>query len=95
MSKGSLEDENDVLAENFNTLIFLLLGILSVFLSAILLVHSATVAVYSQQLTMDFLYRSMFAALFFVIGLGSLHIFRKRRETRKQKKSALFLKSKA
>ena len=93
MAKGSLEDENDILTENLNTVIFLLLGILSLFLSVILLVHSATVAVYSQHLTLDFLYWPILAGLFFVTGFGSLHMVRKRRESRKRKKSALFFKS--
>jgi len=90
-----VEDEDDVLIEDFNTVMFLLLGILSLFVSVVLLVSSATIAVYGQLLSMDFLYRSIFAVLFFVGGFGSLHIVRKRRESKRKKKAGLFLRTKA
>jgi len=85
-----VEDEDDVLAENFNTVMFLLLGILSLFMSVILLVSSATIAVYGQLLSMDFLYMSILTVLFFVGGFSSLHIVRKRRESKRRKKTGLF-----
>ncbi len=90
MPRGTVEDKDDILIENLNTILFLFLGILSVFTSLILFVYSATVTVYSQQLSMNFLITSVFAALLFVIGLGSLNLFRKRRKLRKKKTAALF-----
>jgi len=95
MPEGSVEDEDDIFVESLINILFLFLGTLAVSVSVILLVHSATVAVYSQQLPMDFLPTSFFAALLFVIGFGSLHIFRKKRRARKRKITALFLRSKA
>jgi len=90
MKKGSTEDKDDILIENLNTALFLFLGILSVSVSVIVLIHSASIAVYSQKLSMDFLNSSIFAAFLFAVGFGSLHIFRNRRESRKKKESAIF-----
>jgi len=94
MPKDPIEDEDDILIENFNSILLSLQGILSLSVSMILLIHSATVAVYSQQLPTDFPERSIFSAVLFVIGFGSLHLFRKRRESRKRKQSALFFRTK-
>jgi len=90
MPEESTEDKDDRLTENLNTLIFLFLGILSITVSVIIFVYTASVALYSQQLPMDLLNRSVFAAVFFVIGFGSFHIFRERRASRKRKNSAIF-----
>jgi len=49
MPKDSTEDKDDILIENFNSILLSLQGILSLSVSMILLIHSATVAVYSQQ----------------------------------------------
>ena len=49
MPKDPIEDEDDILIENFNSILLSFLGILSLSVSMILLIHSATVAVYSQQ----------------------------------------------
>ena len=92
MPKDPIED--DILIENINSILLSLLGILSLSVSMILLAHSATVAVYSQQLPTDFPERSIFSVVLFVIGFGSLHVFRKRRESRKRKQSALFFRTK-
>jgi len=92
MPEGLIEDEDDIFIESLDNALFLGLGVLSVFASLILLVHSATVVVYGQQLRMDFLYTSIVAVLFFVLGSGSLHVFQKRRKLRKSKKTALFLR---
>jgi len=90
MPEESREDKDDILTENLNTVIFLFLGILSITVSVIIFVYTASVALYSQQLFMDFFNRSVVAAVFFVVGFGSFHIFRKRRESRKRKNSAIF-----
>jgi len=90
MLQGTREDEDDVFVDNLNTALFLFLGSLSVFASVILLVYSATAVVHSQQFLMSFLHTSILAAFLFFIGLGALHLFRKRRTLRKRKKSAFF-----
>jgi len=85
MPPETKEDEEDIFVENINTALFLFLGGSSVFASVILLFHSATAVVYRQQSLMNFLYTSIIAAFLFFIGLGSLHLFRKRRKLRKRK----------
>jgi len=90
VSQETVEDREDVFIENLCTALFLLLGTLAVFASVVLLAYSAIVTVYSQQLAMNILTSSIFAAFLLVVGLGSLHLFRKRRRLRKEKTSSLF-----
>jgi len=84
MPSGTTEDKDDVFIENLNMALFLLLGVLAVAASVILLGYSAVVAVHSQQLSASLLTTPVFAVLLLVVGLGSVHIFRKRSLKRKK-----------
>jgi len=90
MTEGTVEDQDDVFVEKLNTAMFLLLGILAVFASGALLVYSAVTTFYGQQLAMSLLTKSIVAAFLFVVGLGSLHLFRRRRRLRKEKTRSFF-----
>jgi len=90
VSQETVEDREDIFIENLCTALFLLLGTLAVLASVVLLAYSAIATVYSQQLEMSILTSSIFAAFLLVVGLGSLHLFRKRRRLRKEKTSSLF-----
>jgi len=90
MLEEPVEDKDDVFIENLYTAMFLLLGILSVFGSVVMLGYSAIVAVYNQQFMMSLGTTSIFAAFLSIMGVGSLHLFRKRRRLRKEKTSSLF-----
>jgi len=90
MSPGTTEDKDDIFIENLNTALFLLLGALAVAASVILLGYSAVVAVYSQQLSTSLLSTPVFAVVLLVVGLGSVHVFRKRRSLRKKKARSFF-----
>jgi len=90
MSPGTTEDKDDIFIENLNTALFLLLGALAVAASIILLGYSAVVAVYSQQLSMSLLSTPVFAVVLLAVGLGSVHVFRKRRGLRKEKARSFF-----
>jgi len=90
VSQETVEDREDLFTENLCTALFLLLGTLAVFASVVLLAYPILATVYSQQLAMSISTRSIFAAFLLVVGLGSLHLFRKRRRLRKEKTSSLF-----
>jgi divalent metal cation (Fe/Co/Zn/Cd) transporter len=90
MSRQNAEDRDDVFVEKLNTAFLLLVALLTLFASVILLVYSATITIYSGQLPTNFLMTSVFAASLLIIGLGSFHLFRKRRKLRKDKTSKLF-----
>ena len=90
MPQGTIEDKDDMFIEKLNTAFLLFIGILAVFASVILLVYSASVIFYTQQFPMNFSNTSIFAGLLFIIGLGSLHLFQKRRKLRKKKSEELF-----
>lgn len=90
MSPGTTEDKDDIFIENLNTALFLLLGALAVAASVILLGYSAVVAVYSQHLSTGLLTTPVFAVLLLGIGLGSVHVFRKRRNLRKKRTRSFF-----
>jgi uncharacterized membrane protein YfcA len=92
--KEPTEDEHDAFIENINLALILSIGILSLSVSAMTLIQSATTAVLSQQLPTDSLEKLVFAALLLVIGYTALHVFQKRRESRRNKQSALFLRTK-
>jgi ABC-type nickel/cobalt efflux system permease component RcnA len=90
MSREATEDRDDVFVEKLNTAFLLLVAFLTLFASVILLVYSATITFYSRQLPSSFLMTSVFAASLLIIGLGSFHLFRKRRKLRKDKTSSFF-----
>jgi len=90
MPSGTTEDKDDIFIENLNTALFLLLGVLAVAASVILLGYSAVAAVYSQQLSTSLLTTPVFAILLLVVGLGSVHVFRKRRGLKRKKARSLF-----
>lgn len=89
MPKEPVEGTDDILLENFFTILFLLLGILAVFASLSLIAYSTTLTVSTRQLPADFLTTSIIVVLLFVGGFGSLHVFRRRRKLRKKKTSKL------
>ncbi|HKZ94471.1 MAG TPA: hypothetical protein VJ249_07830 [Candidatus Bathyarchaeia archaeon] len=90
MLRATAEDKDDVFIENLNTALFLLLGILAVAASVILLGYSAFIAVSGQQFSEGLLTTSGFASLLLVIGLGSVHLFRRRRQLRKKRADSIF-----
>ncbi len=90
MSQETTTDSDDIFVERLNSAFLLLIGFLTLFASVILLVYSATLIVYSQQVSANFLYTPIFAASLLVIGLGSFHLFRRRRKLRKRKTSSFF-----
>ena len=90
MSPGTTEDKDDIFIENLNTALFLLLGALAVAASVVLLGYSAIVAFYSQQPSTSLLTTSVYAVVLLAVGLGSVHIFRKRRSVRKKKARSFF-----
>jgi len=90
MPQGSMEDKDDIFIENLNSALFLLLGVLAVATSVILFCYSVIVAVYSQQFSMSLLTTPIFSVFLLVVGLGSVHFFRKRRKLRKKKTDSFF-----
>ena len=93
LSLGTVEDKDDVFIENLNTALFLLLGVLAAFASAVLLGYSAVEAFLGQQLGMSLLYKPAFALFLLVLGWFSLLLFRKRRRQRKEKTGSLFYRA--
>lgn len=83
------EDKDDVFIENLNMVLFLALGVLALAASVILFGYSTVLVVYSQQFLVSFPTTFGFAALLLLIGLVSVQLFRRRRET-KRKKTGLF-----
>jgi membrane protein implicated in regulation of membrane protease activity len=83
------EDKDDVFIENLNMVLFLALGVLALAASLILFGYSTILAVYSQQLLTTVPSTFAFAAVLLVIGLASVQLFRKRRETRKKAQAFL------
>lgn len=81
------EDKDDVFIENLNNVLFLSLGVLALGASAILFGYSTILTIYSQQF-LSFPTTFGFAALLLVIGLVSVQLFRKRRETKRKQDSA-------
>lgn len=90
MPQGTVEDKDDIFVENLNTALFLILGVLAAVASVILLGYSTIAAMYAQQFSTSFLPTSVFAVLLLAMGLGSVHLFRRRREERKRKTHAFF-----
>lgn len=90
MSRSAVEDKDDVFIENLNTAMLLILGILALFASVAILGYSAIAVVYSQQLTASLLTTLALSTFLFSLGLGSLHLFRRRRESRREKTRSLF-----
>jgi hypothetical protein len=84
------EDTDDVFVENLNTAMFLSLGVVAVCASVVLFAYSAIAVAHGLLFSMSFLTTLISAALSFLVGLGSLHLFRKRRKLRKKKTSAFF-----
>lgn len=85
------EDKDDAFIENLNMVLFLALGILALAASVILFGYSTLLAVYSQQFLTGFPTTTFgFAALLLLIGLASMQLFRKRRETKRRKAEAFF-----
>lgn len=91
--QGSAEDKDDVFIENLNTALFLLLGILAVAASVILFGYSVVIAVLSLGFSMSVITSTVFSAVLLIPGLGSLHLFRKRRRERKEKTGSLFYRA--
>lgn len=81
------EDKDDVFIENLNMALFLALGVLALAASVILFGYSTILAVYGQQF-LSFPTTFGFAALLLLIGLVSVQLFRKRRDTKRKKASA-------
>jgi len=90
MPQESKEDKDDIFIENLNSALFLLLGVLAVAASVILFGSSVVVALGSQQFSTSLLTTPIFAVLLLVVGLGSVHFFRKRRQLRKKRTNAFF-----
>lgn len=84
------EDKDDVFIENLNMALFLSLGISALAASVILFVYSTILAFHSQQLLTNFPTTFGVAVVLLLIGLGSVQLFRKRRETRRKKAEAFF-----
>ena len=84
------EDKDDVFIENLNMALFLALGISALAASVILFGYSIILAVYSQQLLTSFPTTFGVAAVLLLIGLGSVQLFRRRRETKRKKAEAFF-----
>ncbi len=93
LTLGTVEDKDDVLIENLSTVLFLVLGGLALFASVLLSVNVVTMAVAGVQLLSGLLFMSIFAVLSCVLGLGFVHLFRKRRRVRREKESSPFYSS--
>jgi len=93
VSHETVEDADDIFVENFNTALLLFLGILAVFASVALFARSAILVFYGQLLAISLLTNSIFGAFLLVVGLGSLHLFRKRRRLRREKTSSVFYRA--
>jgi len=93
VSHETVEDADDIFVENFNNALLLLLGILAVFASVALFARSAILAFYGQLLAISLLTNLIFGTFLLVIGLGSLHLFRKRRKLRREKTSSVFYRA--
>jgi SNF family Na+-dependent transporter len=89
MPKEPVEDPDEALVDNILTLLFLLLGVLAAFTSVSVLAYSTAVTISTHELPAD-LPTLIFTVLLFVAGLGSLHVFRRRRMLKKTKTSRLF-----
>jgi len=90
MSQRATEDKDDIFIENLNTVLFLAFGILATVASAGLFGYSAIAFVYGQQLSMNLLATPIFAALLLATGLGSMYLFRRRRQLTKKKTDSPF-----
>jgi len=93
LSRGNIEDKDDVLIENLSTVLFLVLGVLALSVSVFLSVNAAIVVATALQLSFGLVPMSFFAVLSGVLGLGALYLFRKRRRLRKEKENSPFYSS--
>jgi len=93
LSHGSVDDKDDVLIENLSTVLFLVLGVLALSVSVFLSINAAIIASAAMQLSFGLVPMSAFAVISGVLGLGSLHLFRKRRILRKNKENSPFYSS--
>ncbi len=90
MLRTTREDEDDAFVEKVNTTLLLLLGLLAAVASVVLFGYSAIAVVCNQQFSTSLLTMPVFAALLLVTGIGSVHLFRKRRQSRKEKADQFF-----
>jgi membrane protein YdbS with pleckstrin-like domain len=80
-------DEDDILSEKINTVLVLVIGIISLITVLYSVVYSVALVIHKQQSLMELLTTLVVSALLSVIGLGSLHLFRRRLRDAARKKN--------
>ena len=80
-------DEDDILSEKINTVLVLVIGIISLITVLYSVVYSVALVIHKQQSLMELLTTLIVSALLSVIGLGSLHLFRRRLRDAARKKN--------
>ena len=82
-----VRDEDDILSEKINTVLVLVIGIISLITVLYSVVYSVALVIHKQQSLMELLTTLVVSALLSVIGLGSLHLFRRRLRDAARKKN--------
>ena len=82
-----IRDEDDILSEKINTGLILAIGIISLITVLYSVVYSVALVIHKQQSLMVLLTTLIVSALLSVIGLGSLHLFKRRLRDAARKKN--------
>ncbi len=85
--KRTIQNKDDTIGEGITTGLILVLGIISIINSIGVAVYSVVLVINKQLVLMELLRTLIVAGFLLAIGLGSLHIFRKRLSTLMSKKN--------
>ncbi len=82
-----VRDEDDLLSEKINTGLVLAVGIISLITVLYSVVYSVALVIHKHQSLMELLTTLIVSALLSVIGLASLHLFKRRLRDAARKKN--------